>query len=74
VSAIALMPLFGWAKLRLGEQLESGATAGEGIRNIMIAHIVSSTRPRSVSGFFAFGLGFWHPIGSEMRAEPCRKR
>lgn len=37
VSAIVLMPLLGWAKLRLGRQLESGATSGEGVQNIMCA-------------------------------------
>jgi len=37
ISAILLMPLLGWAKLRLGKQLASGATAGEGIQNIMCA-------------------------------------
>ena len=37
VSAIVLMPLLGWAKLRLGRTLTSGATAGEGVQNIMCA-------------------------------------
>jgi hypothetical protein len=32
-----LMPLLGWAKLRLGERLDSGATAGEGVQNMMCA-------------------------------------
>jgi divalent metal cation (Fe/Co/Zn/Cd) transporter len=36
-SAVVLMPLLGWAKLRLGRQLGSGATAGEGVQNIMCA-------------------------------------
>jgi hypothetical protein len=36
-SAIVLMPLLGWAKLRLGQRLGSGATAGEGIQNLMCA-------------------------------------
>jgi len=36
-SAIILMPLLGWAKLRLGRQLNSGATSGEGIQNLMCA-------------------------------------
>jgi len=36
-SAVALMPLLGWVKLRLGKQLESGATAGEGVQNLMCA-------------------------------------
>ena len=37
ISAIVLMPLLGWAKLRLSRQLGSDATAGEGIQNILCA-------------------------------------
>ncbi len=37
VSAIVLMPLLGWAKLRLARRLDSDATAGEGIQNILCA-------------------------------------
>lgn len=37
ISAVVLMPLLGWAKLRLGRQLGSGATTGEGVQNIMCA-------------------------------------
>jgi divalent metal cation (Fe/Co/Zn/Cd) transporter len=36
-SAIVLMPGLGWAKLRLGERLGSGATTGEGVQNLMCA-------------------------------------
>jgi hypothetical protein len=36
-SAIVLMPGLGWAKLRLGRALRSGATAGEGVQNLMCA-------------------------------------
>jgi divalent metal cation (Fe/Co/Zn/Cd) transporter len=36
-SAIVLMPVLGWAKLRLARRLESNATAGEGIQNLMCA-------------------------------------
>ena len=36
-SAIVLMPGLGWVKLRLGRRLDSGATAGEGIQNLMCA-------------------------------------
>ena len=31
------MPLLGWAKLRLGRRLDSQATAGEGIQNLLCA-------------------------------------
>lgn len=37
VSAIILMPLLGWAKMRLAKRLDSHATAGEGIQNILCA-------------------------------------
>lgn len=36
-SAIVLMPALGHAKLRLGQRLGSGATAGEGVQNLMCA-------------------------------------
>ncbi len=36
-SAIVLMPLLGWAKLRLSRRLGSDATAGEGIQNLLCA-------------------------------------
>ena len=36
-SAIILMPLLGWAKLRLARELGSGATAGEGVQNLLCA-------------------------------------
>jgi len=37
VSALVLMPLLGWAKLRLSRQLGSDATAGEGVQNLLCA-------------------------------------
>jgi divalent metal cation (Fe/Co/Zn/Cd) transporter len=37
VSAIVLMPLLGWAKLRLAKRLDSSATAGEGVQNVLCA-------------------------------------
>ncbi|MBA2516415.1 MAG: cation transporter [Solirubrobacterales bacterium] len=36
-SAIVFMPLLGWAKLQLAKRLDSDATAGEGIQNLMCA-------------------------------------
>jgi divalent metal cation (Fe/Co/Zn/Cd) transporter len=36
-SSVVLMPLLGWAKLRLGRRLDSGATSGEGVQNLMCA-------------------------------------
>jgi divalent metal cation (Fe/Co/Zn/Cd) transporter len=36
-SAIVLMPGLGWAKLRLARRLDSDATAGEGVQNLLCA-------------------------------------
>src|SRR4051794_30123239 len=36
-SSVVGMPLLGWAKLRLGRRLGSGATRGEGTQNILCA-------------------------------------
>jgi divalent metal cation (Fe/Co/Zn/Cd) transporter len=36
-SSVVLMPLLGWAKLRLGRRLNSDATAGEGTQNLLCA-------------------------------------
>jgi divalent metal cation (Fe/Co/Zn/Cd) transporter len=62
VSAIVLMPLLGWAKLRLGRQLDSGATAGEGIQNIMCA-VQAATALVAVAGA-GVGLSFLDPIAA----------
>jgi len=62
VSAIVLMPLLGWAKLRLGKQLASGATAGEGIQNIMCA-VQAATALVAVAGA-GIGLSFLDPIAA----------
>jgi len=39
VVSITLMPVFGRAKKRLGERLQSHATAGEGTQNILCAYL-----------------------------------
>lgn len=62
VSAIVLMPLLGWAKLRLGKTLDSGATAGEGIQNIMCA-VQAATALIAVAGA-GIGLSFLDPIAA----------
>ncbi|MHB8695740.1 MAG: cation transporter [Solirubrobacteraceae bacterium] len=61
-SAIVLMPLLGWAKLRLGKQLDSGATAGEGIQNIMCA-VQAATALIAVAAA-GIGIGFLDPIAA----------
>jgi hypothetical protein len=62
ISAIVLMPVLGRAKLRLGEQLDSGATAGEGIQNIMCA-VQAATALIAVAGA-GIGLGFLDPVAA----------
>jgi divalent metal cation (Fe/Co/Zn/Cd) transporter len=36
-SSVVLMPLLGRVKLRLGRRLDSGATSGEGVQNLLCA-------------------------------------
>lgn len=62
VSAIVLMPVLGAAKLRLSQQLDSGATAGEGIQNMMCA-VQATTALIAVAGA-GIGLGFLDPIAA----------
>jgi cation efflux family protein len=62
ISAIVLMPLLGWAKLRLGKQLGSGATAGEGLQNVMCA--VQAAAALAAVAAAGVGLSFFDPIAS----------
>lgn len=41
VSSVVLMPLLGRAKQRIGAQLGSGATAGEGTQNMLCAYLAA---------------------------------
>jgi divalent metal cation (Fe/Co/Zn/Cd) transporter len=61
-SAIVLMPLLGHVKLRLAKQLDSGATAGEGIQNILCA-VQASTALVALLGA-GIGLRFLDPIAA----------
>jgi hypothetical protein len=61
-SAIVLMPVLGWAKLRLGRQLDSGATSGEGIQNVMCA-VSAATALVAMIGAGA-GLAFLDPVAA----------
>lgn len=61
-SAIVLMPLLGRAKLRLGRKLDSGATSGEGIQNIMCA-VQAATALVAIAGS-SVGLAFLDPIAA----------
>ena len=56
------MPLLGAAKLRLGRQLDSGATTGEGIQNLMCA-VQASTALIAVAAA-GLGLGLLDPIAA----------
>ena len=61
-SAIVLMPALGWAKLRLGERLGSGATAGEGVQNLMCAAQAAAALIALLGA--AAGLGSIDPIAA----------
>ena len=61
-SAIVLMPALGWAKLRLGRVLDSGATAGEGIQNLMCA-VQAGGALIALAGA-GIGLGFLDPVAA----------
>jgi divalent metal cation (Fe/Co/Zn/Cd) transporter len=61
-SAIVLMPLLGWAKLRLGSRLDSGATSGEGIQNVMCA-VQAGTALVAIAGA-GIGLNFLDPVAA----------
>ncbi|TMK61160.1 MAG: hypothetical protein E6G60_11825 [Actinobacteria bacterium] len=56
IISITLMPLFGRAKKRIGNQLHSNATSGEGTQNILCAYL-------SLAILIGLGanalLGFW---------------
>jgi len=61
-SAIVLMPMLGCAKRRLGRKLDSGATAGEGIQNLMCA-VQAATALIAIAGA-SFGLSFLDPVAA----------
>jgi divalent metal cation (Fe/Co/Zn/Cd) transporter len=61
-SAIVLMPLLGWTKLRLGRRLDSGATSGEGIQNIMCAVQAATALIAVVAA--GVGVGFLDPLAA----------
>jgi divalent metal cation (Fe/Co/Zn/Cd) transporter len=61
-SAIVLMPGLGWIKLRLGRQLGSGATSGEGVQNLMCA--VQATAALIALVAASAGLSVLDPIAA----------
>jgi hypothetical protein len=61
-SAIVLMPLLGWAKLRLAERLGSSATAGEGVQNLLCA--AQAAAALTALWGAGVGLSFLDPIAA----------
>jgi divalent metal cation (Fe/Co/Zn/Cd) transporter len=56
VSSLMVMPLLGRAKQRIGRQLQSGATAGEGAQNLLCAYMAAGV----LAGLAADALvGWW---------------
>jgi divalent metal cation (Fe/Co/Zn/Cd) transporter len=56
LSAVILMPVFGYVKKRIGNELGSGATSGEGTQNILCAYLSVAI----LVGLAANALvGFW---------------
>jgi divalent metal cation (Fe/Co/Zn/Cd) transporter len=65
-SSVVLMPALGWAKLRLGRRLESGATAGEGVQNLMCAGQALAAMVALVGA--GAGLTFLDPLAAVLIA------
>lgn len=61
-SALVLMPPLGWMKLRLGKQLGSRATAGEGMQNLMCSAQAAAALTALIAA--AAGLGIIDPIAA----------
>ena len=63
VSSLALMPLLGRMKRRLGATLGSGATAGEGTQNILCAYLAAAVL-LGLLGNTLFGLWWLDPVAA----------
>jgi cation efflux family protein len=61
-SAIVLMPALGRAKMRLARRLDSAATAGEGVQNLMCAAQAAAALVALIGA--GAGLGFLDPIAA----------
>ncbi len=61
VSSIIVMPLLGRAKQRIGEQLGSGATAGEGAQNLLCAYMAAGVLV-GLGANAAFGWWWLDPV------------
>jgi len=63
IASLAVMPLLGRAKQRLGAQLGSGATAGEGAQNLLCAYMAAGV----LGGLLAnavFGVWWLDPVAA----------
>lgn len=62
-SSLVLMPLLGRAKLRLGQRLGSGATAGEGTQNMLCAALAAAVLV-GLLGQTLFGAWWLDPLAA----------
>ncbi len=60
ISSLVIMPVLGVAKRRLGAQLDSGATAGEGTQNLLCAYLAAAVLIGLLANT-AFGLWWLDP-------------
>ena len=70
-SSVVLMPLLGWTKLRLGRRLDSGATAGEGVQNLLCAGQALAAMVATVGA--GAGLAILDPIAALLIAGVAAK-
>lgn len=61
IASLIVMPLLGVAKKRLGARLESGATSGEGVQNLLCAYLAAAVLVGLVTNT-AFGWWWLDPI------------
>jgi divalent metal cation (Fe/Co/Zn/Cd) transporter len=61
ISSMLVMPLLGRARRRIGSQLGSGATAGEGTQNMLCAYLAASVLV-GLALNVAFGLWWADPV------------
>ena len=61
-SSVVLMPALGWAKLCLARQLDSGATAGEGMQNLLCA--AQALAALVAVGAAGVGVAFLDPLAA----------
>lgn len=61
-SSVVLMPALGWVKLKLGRRLDSGATAGEGVQNLLCAGQALAALVAVLGA--GWGLGVLDPVAA----------